>query len=196
LEERHLTTEEAIARYNWWLTACTALLAVATLLLFAATVGLYVGGKKQLELSRDAERRELRAYVGHLEMLFDKTTNRVKYFDKNFGSTPASDVSMYIRVVPGGPPSTLDDELTENERQKVVQIVHPEQNVGRIIETPTPTGPTDQFFLYGYVNYTDIIGYRWRHRFAFSFDPAGGRNSTEWFVAHHQYNDELFLGRT
>jgi hypothetical protein len=195
LEDRHQATEEAIAYYNLLLTIFTAILAVATILLFAATLGLYSGGKKQLELSRDAERRELRAYIGHWQMPFDGITNRVKYFDMNYGRTPARDVSMYVRVVSGGPPSTLDDELTESERQQVVQIVHPGQNVGRIIETATLTGPNDQFFLYGYVNYTDIFDYRWRHRFAFSYNPAAGSNATEWFVAYHQYNNELPLGR-
>jgi hypothetical protein len=150
LEEQHQTTEDAIARYNKWLMLFTGVLAAATIGLGVATYMLYRGAEKQLELSRDAERRELRAYIGHWQMPFDGITKRVKYFDMNYGRTPARDVSMYVRVVPGGPPSTLDDELIESDRQKVVQIVHPGQNVGRIIETPTSTGPTDQFFLYGY----------------------------------------------
>jgi hypothetical protein len=206
LEERHQATEEAIAYYNKWLTYFTAFLAVATFLLFAATIGLYLGGTKQLELSRDAERRELRAYIGHLGMVFDSRTHessgtrhvellRVKYFDMNFGRTPALNVSMYIKVVPGAPPLFLDNELAETERQNVVQIVHPNQNVGRIVETATPTRAFDQFFLYGYVNYTDIFGWRWRHRFAFSYDPTRQNDLGEAFVAHHQYNDELSLGR-
>ena len=40
--------EEAIARYNKWLTFFTAVLAVATVVLGLATVGLYLAGERQL----------------------------------------------------------------------------------------------------------------------------------------------------
>ncbi len=205
IEEQHQATEEAIAYYNKWLMFFTAALAFATVVLGFATIGLYFGGKNQLELSRAAEQRELRAYIGHMAVPFDsrlieingiasQVSGKVKYFDMNYGSTPALNVSMYIRVVPDQAPSVLDSELTEAERQMVVQIVH-QQNVGRIIETPTATSVTDRFFFYGYVNYTDIFGDRWRHRFAFTYDPDRWRAGGEAFVAHGQYNDEQYLGR-
>jgi hypothetical protein len=47
------SAEEAIARYNWWLTLFTAILAVATTGLGAATVGLFFAGRNQLHLARD-----------------------------------------------------------------------------------------------------------------------------------------------
>ena len=53
IEERHQATEEAIAYYNKWLMFFTAILAVATLGLGTATVGLYFAGERQLRLARD-----------------------------------------------------------------------------------------------------------------------------------------------
>jgi hypothetical protein len=47
-EARKERPDEAIARYNWWLTLFTAVLAVATVVLGLATVGLYVAGERQL----------------------------------------------------------------------------------------------------------------------------------------------------
>ena len=47
------SAEEAIARYNWWLTLFTAILAVATVGLGSATVGLYFAGRNQLQLARN-----------------------------------------------------------------------------------------------------------------------------------------------
>lgn len=43
------STEQAIARYNWWLTIFTGVLAVATLGLVVATAGLYFAGRRQLQ---------------------------------------------------------------------------------------------------------------------------------------------------
>jgi hypothetical protein len=56
--------EEAIARYNWWLTLFTAILAVSTVILGLATVGLYLAGERQLrhvqKEASDARERRLR----------------------------------------------------------------------------------------------------------------------------------------
>jgi hypothetical protein len=57
------STEQAIARYNWWLTLFTAVLAVATLGLGVATVGLYYVSLRQL---RHAETEAQRARVWRL----------------------------------------------------------------------------------------------------------------------------------
>lgn len=42
--------DEAIARYNWWLTLFTAILAASTVVLGLATIGLYFAGRNQLRL--------------------------------------------------------------------------------------------------------------------------------------------------
>ncbi len=55
------SAEEAIARYNYWLTIFTAVLATATVILGLATIGLYFAGERQLrhvkEEAQGARRR-------------------------------------------------------------------------------------------------------------------------------------------
>lgn len=45
-------SDEALARYTLWLTGFTAILALATVGLGIATVGLYLTGEKQIEIAR------------------------------------------------------------------------------------------------------------------------------------------------
>jgi hypothetical protein len=157
-----------------------------------------------LKTMQDTAERQLRAYIGHREIPFEtrienrngvliSTPGPVKYFDCNYGSTPAKDVTMHVLVVSGGAPAVLDEELNESDRQAVVQIVHPGQNVGRIVGAFTRN---DTFFLYGYVSYTDIIGERWRHRFAFSHNTQRRDSGSEAWVAHDSYNDEQHWDKT
>jgi len=55
-------TDEALARYTWWLTAFTGGLAFVTGALCIATVGLYVTGEKQIEVAlKSANAAELSA---------------------------------------------------------------------------------------------------------------------------------------
>jgi hypothetical protein len=60
-EERHLATEEAIAYYNKWLMFFTAFLAIATMGLGFATVGLYLISGRQLRHA-ESEAQRARAY--------------------------------------------------------------------------------------------------------------------------------------
>jgi len=46
-------TDQALARYTWWLTAFTGILAIATIGLGVATVGLYFASERQFKLARD-----------------------------------------------------------------------------------------------------------------------------------------------
>jgi hypothetical protein len=45
--------EDALARYTWWLTAFTGVLAIATIGLGAATIWLCLAGERQFKLARD-----------------------------------------------------------------------------------------------------------------------------------------------
>ena len=156
-----------------------------------------------LESTEETTRRQLRAYIGHYGAPFEnpiiitadgsRTSGPAKYFECNYGRTPAFDVSMYARIETEIPAS-LDEELSEADRQPVSGHIPPNQNVGRIINPRPGDGPytcTERFFLRGYVNYTDIFGQRWRKRFAFSHDPARGAKGGEPYEAHGTHNDEL-----
>lgn len=50
--EKTESVEAATARYTWWLTAFTGILAIATIGLGIATLGLYFAGERQLEHAR------------------------------------------------------------------------------------------------------------------------------------------------
>lgn len=55
-------SDEALARYTWWLTAFTGGLAFATIALCIATFGLYLTGEKQIEVAvKSANAAELSA---------------------------------------------------------------------------------------------------------------------------------------
>jgi len=51
-------TDEALARYTLWLMVFTGVLALATIGLGAATVGLYLTGEKQVRVARRASQRQ------------------------------------------------------------------------------------------------------------------------------------------
>lgn len=181
-------------------------------LLMAATVALVWATICLVKGAEENSQRELRAYIGHMSerpgahfeqgLLRDANGNfvvdrngdvvrgeygRVKYFDWNYGKTPAKDVRMYVRIVRDFIPAVLYDVLTAADEQQVVQIVHPNQNIGRIVGSLTIF---DNFFLYGYVEYTDIFEHRWRHRFAFSHCYEAGIGGGERWEAHKSHNDE------
>jgi len=75
----------------------------------------------------------------------------------------------------------------------VMAFVAPDQNIGKIVGKQTPI---TAFFMYGYVDYTDIFEDRWRRRFAWSYDPWRSCKGDDPFIAHHEHNDEHYLGNT
>jgi hypothetical protein len=182
----------------------TFAIAAFTWTLWRATGRLWRATNDTLEHSRETAQRELRAYVGHYGAPFEGpveiqgstpvAVGPAKYFEWNYGRTPAFAVSMYARIVDGDAPAKLDDELLETERQDVMAHLPPNQNLGKIISVPDGRGPytyKSHFFLYGHVNYTDIFGVKWRRRFAFSHDPKRQAAGGEAYQAHGSHNDEL-----
>lgn len=190
------TRENLMVFFTGWLALVTTALAVYTAFLWTST-------KRLVEGAEVSDRRKLRAYIGHMSKRsgahFEEAQKRipgigvipgpfgkVKYFDWNYGRTPALDVRMYVNIT-DEPPVPCDGDLPESCRKMVVQIVHPKQNIGRIVGDKTRD---DTFFLYGYVQYTDIFGDKWRHRFAFDHNPTRRDEGGESWEAHHEHNDE------
>jgi hypothetical protein len=94
------STEEAIARYNKWLTVFTGILAIATTGLGIATVGLYFAGERQLKLTERSANSAIalqrpRLFIGHTHILQDvdpMTGNQTvfcNYDIENYGQSPA-----------------------------------------------------------------------------------------------------------
>lgn len=100
-------TDEALAEYTLWLMAFTGILAVATIGLGAATVGLYLTGEKQVAITREALVGDQRAWlVTKLEIGPDGLTvnDGVAHLDarlkvSNLGRTPALGAHTNMKLV-------------------------------------------------------------------------------------------------
>ena len=152
--------------------------------------------------AEDTARRQLRAYVGHkpggalFEPVLIKSAQGeiglhdigpVKYFEMNHGQTPADNVEMHVCIIEGtDAPERFSGPF---KKQKVMRTIHPKRGIGKIVGTEKRE---EAFFLYGYVDYDDCFGGKWRRRFAFAHHARTGQLPTEdeW-VAHHEHNDEI-----
>jgi hypothetical protein len=151
-----------------------------------------------LKTSQDTANRQLRAYLGyepqgaHFEQVYNgvsrafEDTGPVKYFEKNYGQTPAINLTMHVRVIDGlNPPEDFERDVP---RIEVMQTVFPGQRVRKIVDRSKKK--RHKFFLYGYIDYEDVFGGKWRRRFAFTHDPERpGKGDDQW-IAHHANNDE------
>jgi hypothetical protein len=131
-------SDEALARYTWWLTLFTSVLAFATIGLGIATVGLYAAGEKQFRLARDDFNATHRPWLP----ITNATTSfglrwakgnaiiGFSVFCRNTGSSPAQRISLAARIFPflaneavaqeiaklqkAFPPKTASRELNEH----------------------------------------------------------------------------------
>jgi hypothetical protein len=92
-ESQKESAEEAIARYNKWLSIFTAILAVATLGLGGATVGIYFAGEKAVRETRRIGEAQTRAYVSiktaGVEFIMEMSVPHVSFVASNSGQSPA-----------------------------------------------------------------------------------------------------------
>ncbi len=152
--------------------------------------------EQSVNQARENFRLEKRAYVAHMpngahfEMVKAAAgyfpLGPVKYFEINQGATPALRVKMFVCIRQGAnSPPNFDGPF---EQLEVMRMVHPGQNIGKIVGTQTSK---DAFFLYGFVKYFDIFGSRWKRRFAFGHDPDRPKKGQDAWIAHSSHNDEL-----
>jgi hypothetical protein len=102
-------TDEALAEYTLWLMAFTGILAVATIGLGTATVGLYLTGEKQVAITREALIGDQRAWlVTKMEIGPDGLTVKdgIVHLDvllkvSNFGRTPALGAHTNMKLIVG-----------------------------------------------------------------------------------------------
>lgn len=161
----------------------TVILGIATAALFIATRGLVKGADK-------TARYQLRAYMSVLNdgTCFDPTNRKVKIFMTNYGQTPALDASMRVCILDHAPDT--DVELDDSKCGDPVvgpQWVQPHQKFGKIVGQKD----ADQdFFIYGFVDYKDIFGGKWRARFAYSHEAMRIFSGDDRWIAHKSHNDE------
>jgi hypothetical protein len=87
-------TDEALARYTWWLTFFTGILAFATIGLGISTLGLYLAGERQLKLARNefvsTHRPKLIIRQLQLDKLLPDQIVKVQLSIINIGETEAT----------------------------------------------------------------------------------------------------------
>ena len=184
----NVSAEERLANYTYWLTWLNGILAVSTVGLWGVTYITLRHGRKTAE-------RELRAYMGIANggTRFEPSADggdlpggRVQIMTVNYGRTPAHHATLWAREL-DRPPQTFD--YTGGEFIIRNQIVQPQQRFGRV--AGVRTAQSAPFFIYGYVEYTDIFEHRWRYLFAYNFNSAWGGDR---FQAHIEHNEEEDLG--
>ncbi len=190
------------AEHSHGLLTALATFAIAgfTWTLWRATEQLRREGQSARTLAENTAKNQLRAYIGHepnglhFETRINPGNNMpeqrgpVKYFERNYGLTPAKNIRMYVKVIAGlKPPESFAGPLPKME---VMQTIYPQQTIGKIVDPKF--NPSHKFFLYGFIDYQDIFDGKWRRRFAFSHDPE--RTSLGYddrVIAHHEHNDEI-----
>jgi hypothetical protein len=160
--------------------AATVVLACMTVFLAFGTLFLWCATRKLVKVSREAARQQMRAYVGLGTKGLYSTDNKPKMQITNFGATPAMKAMVWRKIVDA--PPTVFDYTGDFYIEKNIMI-QPRQDIhvfwGKSMEE------RDGRFLYGYIEYTDIHGKRWRSRFAYQ------HRGCAWYTRHDEHNDEI-----
>jgi hypothetical protein len=182
-----------------WVTAWgTLALAGVTFLLFVGTAFLawftYKLWKKTgdlVEETNDEAKRGLRAYVAVEEIYFAKGGVKVRI--KNYGKTPAHEVTLWSNSATSEPPHDFaypynGDPMVDE------QMLHPLQTYARALPLGfSPTLVTRAYFPYGRIVYRDIYARWWSTHFCYlaegegAFVPWGNHNKEEEHGAQRPY---------
>ncbi|MGA7789435.1 MAG: hypothetical protein WCA56_14870, partial [Xanthobacteraceae bacterium] len=202
----------------------TAFIAIFTIVLGLFTVSVAAATNKLVEGAERAEKRELRAYVGVEKLAFEcpgikdhhyKPTdlitpglihkNYIVVTVRNFGQTPAYDVTVYAYFVPAKFAERLPDEFFEKNDEDIISMAETRPTLARFLlhkdqSEISKSALTDitplkdavakktQIYVFGRIYYRDIYDRPWRTKFCYSWEPT--HSSGERFVAYETYNDE------
>jgi hypothetical protein len=148
-------------------------------ILVIATIALAGFALYQGLLTRDFNRRSLRAYICVSECYLtegEQPSGMVEI--KNFGKTPASKVKHWIGISINTVPITGRLE-TPVERPASISVLAPTVPLTLPVKLRIPLRPADQAifgstqctaYVFGKVTYEDIYGSEWTTRFQFFWD--------------------------
>lgn len=153
----------------------------------------------QIEVARDTELRQLRAYlhIGHGPITVSDNTASAELRIFHSGQTPAYKIKLEadiqvghfplpntekLSLPTGGIPKYEFGALYGNEPIK--QVISMPQNSNDAIEIQKRSrdrlaGGLQVFYLFGRVTYQDIFGKEWPYEFCFSFDPINRAEGSE-----------------
>ena len=167
--------------HNWIaIFVATGVIAFYTWQLRISTEKLWDAGERQLFHIKESNQRELRAYLGVIDINFNKETQVASAVIKNFGKTPAYEVIQYITCVLTEPLNSgespeidLTEILDKGSRNNIwpgdtTNIHSPLLNKsGEILEKlqisdwKIITAGKRMIYLTGKVRYSDVFGSEW-----------------------------------
>ena len=153
----------------------------------------------QIDVARDIEHRQLRAYlhIGHGPMTVSNNTASAEIRIFHSGQTPAYKIKLdadilvghfplpdteKLNLPTGGIPKYEFGALYGND--PIRQTISMPQNSNDAIEIQKRSrdrlaGGLQVFYLFGRVIYQDIFGKEWPYEFCYSFDPINNSEGSE-----------------
>lgn len=137
--------------------------------------------------AKDKGRRELRSYVGFSShgIYFNEEGGWPKMAIENFGNTPATSVTFYRRVV-DSENDVVDGHYPTGARNDIEGVVFKNAYLSPRQRFPfrwlDDRRLMERRIVYGYIDYTDMYGVIWRHKFAWAhrgenvFEPCEEHN--------------------
>lgn len=163
--------------HEWWLVWLTGGLVIVTGILAGYTACLWGSTKALANDSKESAERQMRAYISNLQVrcspFTDAAPHRIELLFKNFGQTPAYNVSIWSRVeeMSVEAATTFDFPMEEPTPQSATW------GPGQEVHMPLPlifkNGPYVQDgsfvrFAFGQGNYKDAFGKRRNFRFRYA----------------------------
>jgi hypothetical protein len=153
----------------------------------------------QIDVARDTEHRQLRAYlhISHGPITVSDNTANAEIRISHSGQTPAYKIKLEadiqvghfplpdsekLSLPTGGMPTFEFGALYGNE--PIRRMISMPQNSNDAIEIQKRSrdrlaGGLQVFYLFGRVRYQDIFGNEWPYEFCFSFDPLNDKEGSE-----------------
>jgi hypothetical protein len=168
--------------------------------------GAYVASKRQanaaeaqIDVARDTEHRQLRAYlhINHGPITVSENTASAEIRISHSGQTPAYKIKLEADIQVGHFPLPDSEKLSlptggipTHEygalfgTDPIKQTISMPQNSNDAIEIQKRSrdrlaGGLQVFYLFGRVTYQDIFGNKWPYDFCFSFDPLNNPDGSE-----------------
>jgi hypothetical protein len=213
----------------WTVPLLNRRLKITDTLLVLFTFTLFLATRDLVKEAKESSQRDLRAYVGmdklgfeipnenNPNFVFDPDTPGVIQEDfitvkvRNYGSTPASDVCVFVYPAVVGPHQRLEDTFLPAHDRDLAPTGAVRVTLARFMLHPNQIEITKTFFhphavreararratlyLCGRIYYRDIYNRPWRTRFCYGWEPSTTFHG-ERFVAYEQYNgeDQIELG--
>jgi hypothetical protein len=198
--------EEPTNYAEWLISGFTGLLVVVTAALASYTALLWGSTKRLMEGAEDTARRQLRAYVA-FEAAYRRTDGNnwdggghtLKVRVKNYGDTPAHEMTIWFKFVEFKPPDVgFNPTYLPTDKISEPQMLHPTQEFNLIATTSYVfTGEVNRArgddmgdnYIFGRIVYRDIFDNWWSTCFCYEYE--GG----ERFRPHGDYNKEENYGK-